>query len=551
MEGSVAFVPSCFPQELVCRQNTGKEEKMKRPRFICGIMFAAMLLADARADVRLPRFFTDNMMLQRERPVRVWGWAAPGEDVKVTLADRNAAAKADEKGRWSVELPAMKEGENLELTVTGRNSITLKNVIVGDIWLCGGQSNMEMPLRDCAGSADDIKAADFSKIRRIKFSTVTSGFPEEDCQISKPWLVCSPQTVAEFTGAGFYFAREIVQKTGVPIGLLDDNWGGTVIEPWVAPVGMEGVSELKRALDGRQRAIAEYAAQLPKTLNEVESWVALTREGLSKGGKLPQVPNIPGNPAAQMRSWGAMYNAMIHPLIRLPIKGVLWYQGESNAMASDYDTYFPKMCALVGGWRKQWGLGDFSFLFVQIAPYKAPGEDPLGGGGWASLRSLQMKALSITNTGMAATSDLGEGMHPGNKYDVGLRLARWALARDYGQKDLVVSGPIFKEMKVEDDKVRLSFDHTGSGLMVGKKEGRAPAVENKESKLKRFAIAGEDKKWHWADAAIDGNTVLLSSPNVKKPVAARYGYAQNPGEANLYNHEGLPAAVFRTDNWGW
>jgi sialate O-acetylesterase len=247
-----------------------------------------------------------------------------------------------------------------------------------------------------------------------------------------------------------------------------------------------------------------------------------------------------------------MYNSMIHPIVRFPIKGALWYQGESNG--GEGDTYYDKKRALIGGWRKQWGLGDFPFYHVQLANFRAPTEDPAGGNGWAKLREAQSRSLDIPNTGMAVIIDtvpLAEAgdIHPKNKFDVGVRLAQWALGRDYGKKDVVVSGPLFKALKIEDGKALLTFDHVGKGLMVGKKEGRNPAAENKEGKLKRFAVAGADKKWYWAEAGINNDTVTVSSPQVKEPVAVRYAFEMNPDGANLYNRDGLPASPFRTDAW--
>lgn len=247
-----------------------------------------------------------------------------------------------------------------------------------------------------------------------------------------------------------------------------------------------------------------------------------------------------------------MYNAMIHPIIQSHIKGAIWYQGESNG--EEGQSYNDKMQALIGGWRKQWGQGDFPFYFVQLASFQNPNQDPAGGNGWAKLREAQLKALSIPNTGMAVITDTvplsqAGDIHPKNKFDVGTRLAFWALAKDYGKKDVVCSGPLFKALKIDGDKALLAFDQIGSGLMVGKKEGRAPAVENKDEKLKRFAIAGADKKWFWADALIAKNLVIVSSPDVKVPVAVRFAYEMNPDGANLYNREGIPASPFRTDSW--
>jgi len=461
---------------------------------LLGLLFASAL--PAAADVRLPKIFTDNMLLQRGVAVHVWGWAEAGESVSVALKGTTVATKADEKGRWSIELPAIKTGEDLTLSVQGNNTLTLKNLVVGDIWVCSGQSNMAMTLKPCLGAAEDIQAADLPKIRRIKIAMVKSGQPEDDAQTATPWQVCTPESAAGFTAVGFYFAREISQKTGVPIGIIDTNWGGTRIEPWTS--GEE-----------------------------------------------------PGAPDAKFGKAG-LYNAMIHPLVRLPIKGALWYQGEANG--SEGETYYDKMRTLIGGWRKQWGQGNFPFYYVQLANYQAPAVDPAGGNGWAKLREAQTKALSISNTGMAVTIDTvplaqSGNIHPVNKYDVGLRLARWALARDYGQKDLEVSGPLFKALIIEGGKARVVFDHAGTGLMFGKKEGRGAVVPTKGDKLNRIAIAGADRKWVWAEAVIDRNTLVVSSPEVKQPVAVRYAFEMNPDRANLYNRAGLPAGPFRSDAW--
>ncbi|MEI6150729.1 MAG: sialate O-acetylesterase [bacterium] len=510
----------------------------------------AGLAAVASADVRLPKTLTDNMVLQRDRPIRVWGWAEPNEAVKVTLADTSEATRADATGEWKVELPALKEGDNLTLTVTGKNTLTLTNVIMGDVWLCSGQSNMEMTLGQCLGAAEDIKAADLSKIRCIKINHVQSAFPEPDAPAAGAWKVCTPQTAGGFTAAGFYFAREIQARTGVPIGILDDNWGGTAIEPWTALAGLEMIPELRDAAGSRSNAAAAYVAALPKQLDAMERWLGAARAAASNGVALPPMPAVTPHPGVS--GWCSMYNAMVHPVVRAPIKGALWYQGEANG--GEGESYYHKMRALIGGWRQIWNQGDFPFYFVQLASFQNANDNPAGGDGWSKLREAQTRSLAITNTGMAVIIDtvpLKEAgdIHPKNKYDVGLRLARWALNRDYGQKALVVSGPIFKTMKVEDGKIRLSFDPAGSGLMVGVKEGREPAVASLEGPLKRFAIAGEDKRWVWADAVIDGQTVVVSADTVPNPVAVRYAFSMNPAGANLYNREGLPASPFRTDAW--
>jgi sialate O-acetylesterase len=473
----------------------------KRQRIVCHLTAIMACVLPAAADVTLAKVFTDNMMFQRKQPIRVWGTAEAGEEVSVALGKKSAKATTSAEGKWMAELPAVLVGDNLELAIKGKNTLSLKNIIIGDIWVCSGQSNMEMGLGGCLGADEDIKAADFPKIRRIKFNHVQTPQPQAEAPTATAWQVCSPATAGGFTAAGFYFAREVMQKTGVPIGIIDSNWGGTRIEPWIAAEGLPLVEALKAANPG---------------------------------------------------GFSGMYNGMIHPIIKMPIKGALWYQGESNG--EEGQSYNDKMQALISGWRKQWGLGDFPFYFVQLANFQNPNQDPAGGNGWAKLREAQTKALSVANTGMAVIIDtvtLPEAgdIHPKNKYDVGSRLAQWALAKDYGKKEVVFSGPIFKALKIKSGKALLAFNHNGGGLMVGKKNGRDAAVAATGEKLKRFAIAGADKKWFWADAVIEKNLVVVSSPDVKEPVAVRYGYEMNPDGANLYNKEGLPASPFRTDDW--
>ena len=499
------------------------------------------------AEVRLPRTFTDNMMVQRNQPIRVWGWADPGEDVRVSLGGQSASAKADANGTWKLELPAMASGESLELGVAGRNAITLKNVIVGDIWVCSGQSNMEMTLGGCLGDAEDIPSAQFPKIRRIKFNHEQAGEPAVDAPTATAWQECTPQTAPGFTAVGFYFAREVHQKTGVPIGIVDSNWGGTPIEPWTALEGLALVEALKPAYEARRAEIQAHRASLGQALTQLDQWVDQARARLAAGQPVGSPPSLPNG----VGGYNGMYNAMISPIVPAPIKGALWYQGESNG--GEGESYFEKMAALIGGWRKVWGIGEFPFYFVQLASFQDPIEDPAGGNGWARLREAQLKSLTLPNTGMAVITDTvpfaerGD-IHPRNKFDVGMRLAQWALAKDYG-KNVVYSGPLFKGLAIEGNQARLTFDHAGSGLMVGKKEGRNPATEDAGGILKRFAIAGADRVWHWANARIDNNAVVVSSPDVREPVAVRYAFEMNPAGANLYNRDGFPASPFRTDTW--
>jgi len=290
-----------------------------------------------------------------------------------------------------------------------------------------------------------------------------------------------------------------------------------------------------------------------KTIDEMAKWVDEAKKNLADGKEISNPPAVAPHPNEDFRGRcevSTLYNGMIHPLLRFPIKGVLWYQGENNG--SEQQTYIDKLSALAGSWRKLWGY-EFPFYYVQLPNFEQAVDDPSGGKpGWPLIRMGMLKALNvIPRSGMAVTIDVGDpkDIHPRNKRDVGERLARWALAKDYGKTGLVYSGPLYDSMQIEGGTIRIAFDHAGGGLMVGKKDGLNPAVENHGAKLQRFAIAGEDKKWVWADAVIEGKAVVVSNPAVPKPVAVRYAYSMNPEGANLYNQEGLPASPFRTDEW--
>jgi sialate O-acetylesterase len=514
------------------------------------LALAVLLLTtmSAYADVALNGLFADHMVLQRDMPVSVYGMAEPGEKVSVALAGQDKSATADKDGRWIVNLDAMKASTNpVAMTVAGKNKLAINDIVVGDVWVCSGQSNMEFTLGGC-NTPQDIAAADFPTLRQIKAEGRPAGRPGNE--VPGRWEVCTPASAPGFTAVGFYFARRIQKETGLPIGLIYANWGGTRIEPWTPLFAFEMEPPLANVVTEIKKREDEYRNDIGKSLIAVERWVADARSALATpGGEIPSTPQIPNSPFTDPNFPTALYNGRIHPFVPYAIKGALWYQGESNG--GEGEEYYHKMRALIGGWRKVWNQGDFPFYFVQLANFDQPNQDPAGGNGWARVRMAQSKSLQIPNTGMAVIIDVGEAndIHPKNKFDVGERLARWALHNDYGKKDMVVSGPLFKSMKVEDGKIRIFFDSAGSGLMIGKKEGRNPTAEDKGGKLNRFSIAGEDKKWVWANAVIDGATVVVSSPDVPKPVAVRYAFSMNPEGCNLYNNEGLPASPFRTDEW--
>ena len=477
----------------------------------------AVGVCTAHADVRLPKVFSDHAVLQRILPLVVWGSAEPGEKIKVAVGGQTASTSAGANGVWRVTLKPLKGPGPLEMVVTGKNTVTVKDLLVGDVWLCSGQSNMEWSLRNTDTGHQTTAAASNSMIRLLHVTAGQSGQPQTD--IGNTWNVCNPQTVGNFSAVAYFFGRAIQEEVGIPIGLIANAWGGTAIEPWTSPDAWKGIEELAR-------------------LN----------------------PNPSGH--------GHIYNGRVAPLAPYGIRGAIWYQGETNG--GDDDIYYHKMRGLIGCWRQAWGVYsdkragkggkpseyEFPFYFVQLANFQGANDNPAGGDGWAKIRMAQFRAMTIPKTGMATIIDIGEpgDIHPRNKEDVGKRLAFWALAKDYGKSRLVYSGPLYKSMKAQGSKVHIAFDCAGSGLMIGRKEGHGPAVEAKAvggeaPKLKRFAVAGEDKKWFWADAVIDGSTVVVSSTNVPSPAAVRYAFSMNPEGCNLYNKEGLPASPFRTDTW--
>ena len=407
---------------------------------------------------------------------------------------------------------------------------------------------MELGLEDSDNGRLVIPAAINPMIRILNVKLPNSPVPVRD--IPNGWVVCSPQAASKFSAVGYFFGATIQKETGVPIGLIGNASGGSWIESWMNMEGAKSTPELNPICQDYEKQLADYRKQLDLLVEPAAKWAEESRSAKARGAPVP-VPLLvwPVHPASLETVLTSFYNSRVAPVIPFGIKGVIWYQGESNAR--DAASYYDKMRALIGGWRQVWGEGTFPFYFVQLPNYMDANEDPSGGDGWTKLRMAQLKCLQIPQTGMAVTIDIGEAgnNHPANKEDVGFRLALWALKNEYGQTNRVCSGPLYKAMTIEGDKIRLSFDYAGRGLMAGKKTGHGPAEFDPENKLRRFAIAGPDMKWFWADAIIDGSTILVSSPSVHMPVAIRYAYSMNPAGSNLYNKDGLPASPFRTDNW--
>lgn len=509
---------------------------MRDQHKVCILLTAVFFGSLAHADVRLPAMISDNMVLQQKTEVAIWGWADPGEKIEVQ-GDwqwfRKAKTVADDNGCWNVKLKTPAAGGLQTVTVQGNNRIVIRNVLIGEVWLGSGQSNMEMKLSSTENAQEEIAAAKFPLIRLFTVLRATAPEPTNNC--TGVWVECSADTVPGFSAVAYYFARKIHSELDVPVGMIHSSWGGTPAEAWTPETTLTAKPEFEPILKTWQQEIADYPVKKAKYDQQLQAWERETSERKSRGEKPTRKPTAPRGPDNSRRP-AVLYNAMIHPIVPYTIKGAIWYQGESNAgRAYQYRKLFP---AMITSWRDSWKQGDFPFYFVQLANYQKikpePAEDS-----WAELREAQTMTLSLPRTGMAVAIDIGDEktIHPLNKKDVGERLARWALAKDYG-KDIVFSGPIYKSMKIESDKIVLTFDYTDGGLVAG---NNVP--------LKQFAIAGADKKFVWADAEIVGDTVVVKSSQVPNPVAVRYAWQMNPQGCNLYNKAGLPASPFRTDDW--
>ena len=549
---------------------------------VCAALMLAVSIVAAQA-VELPSIFGSHMVIQRDIKAPVWGNAAPKATVTVEFAGQKKSAVADENGKWMLKLDPIKANAKPQtMTISeAANVVNFEDVLVGDNWICSGQSNMVKDMYlgfggppQKSGDWDKVEVPEIAFAREaladagnhptLRFYRVTtdvwSDQPQGNCGGS--WVVLTPDTARPLSAVAYFFGRKLNSELKVPIGCVQSARGNTRIEPWTSASGFRMVPEL--ADTSKWVDIFEPSTDIGRqtqqeSMKKVSDWMNAAKAAAEAGKMLPPLPDLPrkdnsdGTPCA-------LYNGMIAPLIPFGIKGAIWYQGELNGgypwdgslERAEGMSYFYKMQALIGGWRKDFGIGAFPFYFVQLPNYWKPNPNPEGGDGWAKLREAQRKALEIPNTGMAVTIDIGsvlgyDDIHPRNKFDVGERLALWALAKDYGKK-IVCSGPLYKGIQIGNGKISISFDSVGSGLMVGKKDGVKPTVKD-DVELKGFAIAGEDNKWVWADAVIDGKTVVVSSTDVPKPVAVRYAYSMNPEGANLYNNEGLPAAPFRTDEW--
>jgi sialate O-acetylesterase len=496
---------------------------------VCVLLYAVAL--PLRGAVKPSALFGDNAVLQAGVDVPVWGTARQGEVVTVEFQGRKKSVTAKD-GKWMVHLRRLKPGGPFDLIIAGGDSLTFTNVLVGEVWLCSGQSNMEVGLGAAHNAKEELPKATYPNLRLFVVSQSTAFVPQ-DAVTPNPsndlhghWQICTPETILKdgtwpaypgFSAVAYFFGRELQGTTGQPVGLIGSYFGGTLVSSWMSLDALKKNPEFTHRISEYESAMARFKS-----------------DGSRSNEEQKNIPSV-------------LFNAMIQPLVPYALKGVIWYQGEQNAAAPD--GYANAFKCMVTDWRRRWGLGDFPFLFVQIAGYHAP-QTNASEGGWALLREQQMKSLSLRKTGMASAMDLGApfDVHPRDKLDVGHRLALAAKHVAYGQ-ELVYSGPIYDSMKIQGDKIRISFRHVGGGLKVGlppwTPSGKLPPTP---TRLTGFAIAGADRNWVWADAFIERDRVVVSSLQVRNPVAVRYGWASFP-VCNLYNAEGLPASSFRTDDW--
>ncbi|HTV04433.1 MAG TPA: sialate O-acetylesterase [Acidobacteriaceae bacterium] len=493
------------------------------------VFFLAFTASPACAEVTLPHMLSDHMVLQRDRPIHLWGWADPGEKVTATLHGASGSTEANGIGHWSLYLPPEPAGGPYTVTISGTNTITLTDVMIGDVWFASGQSNMQLPLMGFPGSAvvtnghEEIRNATQPELRLLHIPAKASPYPQQDQAAS--WTLCTPKTAATFSAAAYFFGREIARREHVTVGLIDSSYGGTPGEAWIS---MDTIGS-----DAALMPIFAYWAHVS------DSEVDFARIDAEQKREA-DAAKAAGNPAPwhmwrpnDIGSWAPawLYNAMVAPAVNYPIKGVIWYQGETNSnieRAAMYQRIFP---ALINDWRKQWQEGNFPFLFVQISAFTSVPEE-----NWAVIREAQRRTLSIANTAMAVTIDIGNptNVHPADKQDVGHRLALAALALAYGEH-IEYSGPLYRQATVNGHAMQIWFTHTTDGL-IAKGSGL----------LKGFEIAGSDHKFVLAEARIDGDTVLVSSPDVPDPAYVRYGWANYP-VVNLVNGVGLPASPFTTE----
>ncbi len=494
------------------------------------VCFALIVLGGwvrVQAEVRLPALFSDHAVLQREAEVPVWGWAAAGEDVKATVAGQSMTTKAGADGRWIVRFKNLPAGGPHTLTVHGSNTIEVKDVLVGEVWLGSGQSNMAMTVSRAKDYEVEKAKADLPEMRMFTVRSGASPTPAADVQ--GKWEVCSPETVGGFSATLFFTARELHRELKVPFGLINSSVGGTPIESWIDAGAQHSKQELKEFFEAKNSQTFDEAEAKAAYEKQLAAWTEAAKKARAAGQTPPRRPRDPVALRKTKSDVGGLFNGKINGLVPYAIRGALWYQGEANSQPEKAHFYRHQLSLLVEDWRQRWGY-EFPFAWVQLPNFSSRGD------AWCEVREGMFQTLSLPHTGMAVTTDIGEekDIHPKNKQEVGRRLSMWALGAVYG-KSVAVSGPRFAGMEVTGSEVHLRFTHTDGGLVF-------------KGEPKGFVIAGEDKKWQEATARIEGEQVIVASAAVAKPVAVRYAWAEMP-PSTLWNGAGLPASPFRTDVW--
>ena len=529
----------------------------------------------AAADLRLATIFGDHAVLQRDRPVPIWGWGEPGAEVVVTFGDQEKAARADADGRWKVTLdPMAASNEPRDLAVRANDSVTVRGVLVGEVWLASGQSNMEYGLSHAVGGAAAIAAAEDPQLRFFKVEHRTAALPEAD--VAGTWQRSASENKRGWSAVAYCFARDLRKQLGCPVAVIQAGWGGTMADTWMSIDALRQEPPFSHSVAAYEKALArhreleqqpeigrQYATDIARWHSEIiPAYVAAKRayDAARAAGQdpgpppqtavpEPQNPDPTGIPSPSRRPGAATitYNAMIAPLAPYAIRGVIWYQGEGNGGAGlEYRTLLPR---LIADWRGLWGDG-LPFLFVQLPGFESETMKRQTEPAWAWLREAQLFSLSVQRTAMAVAIDVGDprDVHPPAKCEIGMRLALAARKVAYGE-DVVSSGPLYRDAEFADGVARIRFTETGGGLAVGRAPWLPAHLEPlPDDRLVGFALAGEDRVWVEAEARIDGDTVVVSSPRVPRPVAVRYGWANAP-RCNLANVDGLPASPFRSDDW--
>ncbi|HKK17381.1 MAG TPA: sialate O-acetylesterase [Opitutales bacterium] len=506
------------------------------------------------AEVKLAPLFSEGMVLQQKQSIPVWGWGAPGQRVTVEFGGQKVTGRVDSEGEWLLHLAALEASyESRELRVrVGDASTTVKDVLVGEVWICSGQSNMDYPLKPLTRRpkekayqvvsnyiAKELATAHDPYLRLIAVPHTTS-FLEAKDTFEGRWVRGEKGMIDDFTATGYFFGRELREKLDVPVGLIEAAWGNTPVESYIPKAKYREDEVLDQRYTSLLARINEKLSEYDeaKERSDFEAKLQAWEQGGRKGGK----PRLEASPLEDKYNPGTLFNGMIHPLIPYAMRGCIWYQGEANRFLPEH--YSRKMAALIESWREVWGIGDFPFYYVQLANYSAPKRRE----GWVQIQNEQRLAMQVKNSGMAVINDTGEfdDIHPRNKIDVGKRLAAWALANDYGFEMAAYCGPIYRDHTIDGNTITVSFDHTGSGLMAGVKNPLEPTRPS-EQPLRHFEIAGKDGEWKAAAATIvSPDQVVVSHPEIEEPIDVRYAWSSYSEGANLYNKQGFPASLFTT-----